>query len=124
MQGCFALLRHFPFEKDYCLERANQNGLFSRGGHGVPLALAAHSGSLPVQFMQPSPPPRLAVASECLTAAVGNLYTFRSCCSVKQNSAPWSTAPSPQMAPPWRCMIRFAVARPMPVPSNSAPCKR
>jgi hypothetical protein len=33
--------------------------------------------------------------------------------------APPSTAPSAQVRPPWRSMMRRTLARPMPVPGNS-----
>jgi maltooligosyltrehalose trehalohydrolase len=44
---------------------------------------------------------------------------------VKKNVAPAPGRPSAQMRPPWRTTTRCAVARPMPVPSNSAAsCRR
>src|SRR6266545_5761748 len=39
---------------------------------------------------------------------------------VKKNVDPLPTSLSAQTRPPWRCTIRWTVARPMPVPSNSA----
>jgi len=45
--------------------------------------------------------------------------------SVKKNVAPLSTDDSAQIRPPWRATIRPTVARPIPVPSNSArECRR
>ena len=44
---------------------------------------------------------------------------------VNEIVAPWSTAPSAQMCPPWRSTMRRTLASPIPVPANSrAECRR